>query len=59
MATMPPPARPVAGAPEVLPRQAFTPWIRRVLAWFIDAIPVVVLIGIGSASWRLTVKRHV
>ena len=47
MATMPPHARPVAGAPEVLPRQAFTPWIRRVLAWLIDAIPVVVLTGIG------------
>ena len=41
------------GRPEVLPRQAFTPWIRRVLAWLIDAIPVVVLIGIGFGILRV------
>jgi uncharacterized RDD family membrane protein YckC len=38
---------PVAATPRVPPREAFTPWIRRVLALFIDAIPAVVLIGIG------------
>ena len=43
MVTMPP----VAATPRVPHRQAFTPWIRRVLAWFIDAIPVVVLVGTG------------
>ncbi len=49
MAATPASARPVAGAPPVLPKQAFTPWIRRVLAWCIDAVPVLVLTGIGFA----------
>ncbi|MGB2921849.1 MAG: RDD family protein [Mycobacterium sp.] len=34
-----------AGAP--LPREAYTPWLTRVLAWLIDAVPVLVLQGIG------------
>jgi hypothetical protein len=40
----PPPA--VAGGP-ALPADAYTPWQTRVLAWLIDAIPLVIIEGIG------------
>jgi len=32
-----------------LPKEAYTPWIRRVGAALIDAIPVVIVVGIGEA----------
>ena len=47
MAAMPPPARPVAGAPAVLPKTGLHTVDQARLAWLIDAIPVVVLTGIG------------
>lgn len=31
-----------------MPKEAYTPWLSRVGAWFIDNIPVFVLIGIGQ-----------
>ena len=44
MAGYPPP--PAAGGP-ALPKEAYTPWLTRVLAWLIDFIPVAILEGIG------------
>jgi uncharacterized RDD family membrane protein YckC len=32
-----------------LPKQAYTPWLTRVAAYFIDAVPVALLVGIGQA----------
>lgn len=31
----------------VLPKEAYTPWLTRVLAWIIDILPVAILEGIG------------
>jgi len=42
MAYPPPPA-----AGPVLPKEAYTPWLTRVLAWLIDVIPLAILEGIG------------
>jgi uncharacterized RDD family membrane protein YckC len=39
----PPPAAPGPA----LPKEAYTPWLTRVLAWIIDFIPVFILEGIG------------
>jgi len=44
VAGYPPP--PAAGGP-ALPKEAYTPWLTRVLAWLIDFIPVAILEGIG------------
>lgn len=33
------------GAP--LPKEAYTPWLTRVLAWIIDYIPYMIVVGIG------------
>ncbi len=39
---------PPAGAPgAVLPKEAYTPWLTRVLAFLIDYIPYAILLGIG------------
>ncbi|HEV7421918.1 MAG TPA: RDD family protein [Mycobacterium sp.] len=39
---------PPAGAPAaVLPKEAYTPWLTRVLAWIIDYIPYAIIVGIG------------
>ncbi|MBP1816841.1 RDD family protein [Mycobacterium sp. OAE908] len=43
-ATSYPPAP--AGGP-ALPREAYTPWVTRVLAWLIDSIPILIIEGIG------------
>ncbi|PXX08771.1 RDD family protein [Mycolicibacterium moriokaense] len=40
------PPAPAAGGP-ALPQDAYTPWQTRVLAWLIDAIPLLILEGIG------------
>jgi uncharacterized RDD family membrane protein YckC len=37
---------PTAAGP-VLPKEAYTPWLTRVLAWTIDYIPFAILLGIG------------
>jgi hypothetical protein len=37
-----------AGAPgAALPKEAYTPWLTRVLAWIIDYIPYFIIVGIG------------
>jgi uncharacterized RDD family membrane protein YckC len=36
------------GYGQALPKEAYTPWIRRVGAWIIDALPVAILSGIGQ-----------
>ncbi|KUI20141.1 hypothetical protein AU193_16380 [Mycobacterium sp. GA-1285] len=41
----PPPAQPV----QALPKEAYTPWFTRVLAWLVDSIPMFILWGIGYA----------
>ncbi|OBK78862.1 RDD family protein [Mycobacterium sp. 1164985.4] len=41
----PPPAQPV----QALPKEAYTSWFTRVLAWLIDSIPIFILWGIGYA----------
>lgn len=42
------PGYPAPQAPRgALPKEAYTPWLTRVLAWIIDYIPVFVLEGIG------------
>lgn len=33
--------------PNVLPKEAYTPWLTRVLAWLVDYIPVLILEAIG------------
>jgi hypothetical protein len=38
---------PPAAAGPALPKEAYTPWLTRVLAWIIDFIPVFILEGIG------------
>ena len=44
-----PPAAPYASPPPgaALPKEAYTPWLTRVLAWLIDSIPIFILLGIG------------
>jgi RDD family len=32
----------------VLPKESYTPWLTRVLAWIIDYIPYAILVGIGA-----------
>ncbi|AFM18807.1 hypothetical protein Mycch_4085 [Mycolicibacterium chubuense NBB4] len=44
---------PNAPAP-VLPKEAYTPWFTRVLAWFIDNIPVFIIVGIAQGIAILT-----
>jgi uncharacterized RDD family membrane protein YckC len=41
----PPPPPPGAG---VLPKEAYTPWIKRVGAYIIDIIPIAILSGVGQ-----------
>lgn len=43
-----PPPPPGAGPFGVLPKESYTPWIKRVGAWIIDAIPPGILVGIGQ-----------
>ena len=43
----PPPA--ALGA--ALPKEAYTPWLTRVLAWLIDSIPIFIVYGIGWLLW--------
>lgn len=48
----PPQAGPVGYGPPPgagLPQDAYTPWITRVLAWIIDYIPALIIMGIGWA----------
>jgi uncharacterized RDD family membrane protein YckC len=38
---------PPAAARPALPKEAYTPWLTRVIAWLIDFVPVFILEGIG------------
>jgi uncharacterized RDD family membrane protein YckC len=40
---------PPAAAAAALPKEAYTPWFTRVLAWLIDAVPIFIVEGIGLA----------
>src|SRR5690349_16755475 len=37
-----------------LPQDAYTSWVHRVGAWFVDAIPVIVVLGIGQVVMLVT-----
>jgi uncharacterized RDD family membrane protein YckC len=50
----PPPPGPAVRA---LPTESYTPWITRVLAYIVDVIPVVILVGIGSLVQALTTQQ--
>ena len=50
----PPPPGPAVGA---LPTESYTPWVTRVLAYLIDAIPIAVVYGIGYLIMILTVSK--
>ena len=41
-----------AGPVEALPKEAYTPWLTRVLAWLIDSVPIFIVYGIG---WLLLI----
>ncbi len=43
---------PPAALGVALPKEAYTPWLTRVLAWLIDYIPIFIVYGIG---WLLLV----
>ena len=45
-----PPAAPVPA----LPKESYTPWLNRVLAYIIDNIPVAIIVGIGSGTEAAT-----
>jgi uncharacterized RDD family membrane protein YckC len=36
-----------AGPGAALPKEAYTPWFTRVLAWLIDSVPIFIVYGIG------------
>jgi uncharacterized RDD family membrane protein YckC len=38
---------PPAGPGQALPKEAYTPWFTRVVAWIIDYIPYAIILGIG------------
>jgi uncharacterized RDD family membrane protein YckC len=40
---------PPAAAGPALPKEAYTPWLTRVLAWLIDSVPIFIVEGIGWA----------
>jgi uncharacterized RDD family membrane protein YckC len=40
---------PPQAAVQTLPKEAYTPWFTRVLAWIIDYIPYAIILGIGWA----------
>ncbi|MGY4711253.1 RDD family protein [Mycolicibacterium sp. CBM1] len=54
----PPPPPGGAGQFGALPKDAYTPWIKRVGAWFIDVIPVVVLSGVGQGLMYATGENN-
>ena len=41
-----------------LPKEAYTPWFTRVIAYFIDALPVFALTGIGQGVFFGTAKNE-
>jgi uncharacterized RDD family membrane protein YckC len=51
----PPPPPPGAG---VLPKEAYTPWIKRVGAWIIDGIPAGILVGVGEGLMVATGENN-
>lgn len=40
-------AQPAGGPGGPLPKESYTPWLTRVLAWVVDYIPVLIIEGIG------------
>ncbi|UNB54112.1 RDD family protein [Mycolicibacterium sp. YH-1] len=50
----PPPAGAPGGPGAALPTEAYTPWVTRVLAFLIDYVPFIIIVGIGWAIQMLT-----
>ena len=46
---------PSGGPVAALPKDAYTPWLTRVLAWLIDSIPIFIVYGIG---WLLLISTR-
>ncbi|MGI9161326.1 MAG: RDD family protein [Mycobacterium sp.] len=42
----------------ILPREAYTPWITRVLAYIVDSVPVALLVGIGQVVMFSTAENE-
>jgi uncharacterized RDD family membrane protein YckC len=42
----------------VLPKEAYTPWIKRVGAWIIDGIPPGILVGVGEGLMLATGENN-
>jgi len=53
-----PPPAPGAGALGALPKEAYTPWGTRVLAWLIDNVVVAILLGIAGGLWYATGENN-
>jgi uncharacterized RDD family membrane protein YckC len=51
----PPPPPPGAG---LLPKEAYTPWIKRVGAYIIDIIPILILSGVGQGLMVATGENN-
>ena len=56
-ANYPPPA-PGAGALGALPKEAYTPWLKRVGAWVIDSLPIAILSGVGQGLMYATGENN-
>jgi uncharacterized RDD family membrane protein YckC len=52
----PPPGAP--GPAPALPQDSYTPWFTRVLAWLIDMVPVLIVVGIGQGISAFTGESH-
>lgn len=52
-----PPHAPYPGVP-VLPKEAYTSWLTRVAAYFIDTVPIVVLVLAGQALMLATAAQN-
>ena len=53
-----PPPPPGYGALGALPKEAYTPWLKRVGAWVIDSLPVFILSGIGQGLMYATGENN-
>jgi uncharacterized RDD family membrane protein YckC len=51
----PPPGYSALGA---LPKEAYTPWLKRVGAWVIDSLPVFILSGVGQGLMYATGENN-
>ena len=53
-----PPPAPGYGSLGALPKEAYTPWLKRVGAWVIDSLPVFILSGVGQGLMYATGENN-